>query len=407
MEQNGNASGQASGALPPAKEPLWSRGFTRIWIMNLVLCSWAFMLNAPFPIYIVQLGGSELLVGIVVAGFALTSIIMRPIAGWMVDNRSRGGLLKWGLAFIFIISLLYLVAPILSVAVTLRVVSGFLYSGASTACNTNACDAIPKRRFGEGLGLLGLGNTLATALGPALGLAVLSAFGSTALFAASFGVALLAVVIARGLSFKNVQRRPYFPIREKIRPSELFNKDALPASAVMLFSSAPYGGVQAFIALYGAAYGLGAAGVFFILLALGTGSTRVFAGRIADRRGEKPMLAIGNGFFFAALLMLLLKNTPCYYLSGLFFGFGFGFSIPAMQSMSMRVVPPEKRGSASSTFLCAYDVSSVLGGLAAGGLVTIMGYRPMFALLGVYLVISCLIYIFWASKTPSAFANLR
>jgi len=171
----------------------------------------------------------------------------------------------------------------------------------------------------------------------------------------------------------------------------------------MLFTSIPYGGVSVFIALYGELYSLGNAGLYFTLFAVGTGSTRLISGRIADKIGEQPMVIIGNSLLLLSLFLLVTANTYSYYAAGLLFGIGSGILLPAMQAMSMRVIPVEKRGSASSTYLCSYDIASGVGGILAGWLVTVWGYKPMFATLGIFIVIALLIYAFWASKTPSAF----
>ena len=388
---------------PPPGEPLWTGNFVRVWIINLALCTWGFMLNAPFTFYVLELGGDEFLAGIAAGGFAMSALAIRPFAGWILDHNSRKSLLTWGTIFLIIFSLLLMLVPILAIAILLRILSGVLFSGAGTGCVTNACDTIPQSRFGEGLGFLGLGNSLATALGPAIGLAIIASLGFPHLFAASAAALLLAILMTRGFSFKEVAGGSDTEGQEKIKLSTLFNADALPASVVMLFSGVPYGAISVFIALYGAVYGLGSGVWFFILVAVGTGSTRLVSGRIADKKGEQPMIIAGNGGFLIALLLLLVENSACYYVSGLFFGIGFGVSIPAMQSMAMRIVPMERRGSASSTYQCSYDVSSGIGGVVAGWLVTIWGYHAMFAALCVFIVISMLLYFFWAAKTPSAF----
>ena len=361
------------------------------------------MLNAPFPFYVLHLGGTELLVGIAAGGFAIASLVMRPVAGWLLDNKSRSRLLILGTLALFLLSLLLLLVPVLGVAIILRIISGAVFAGTTTASTTNACDSIPQSRFGEGIGFLGLGNTLATALGPALGLAIIAAMSFRSLFAASILILILAVLTVPGFSFKKITPAVSSAVRPKNMLASLFNADALPASVVMLFASVPFGGVAIFIALYGEIYHLGSGAIFFLLLAVGTGSTRLFSGRIADKKGEQPMLVAGYGSFLLALALLILEGSTCYYLSGLFFGIGFGASIPALQSMSMRIVPLEKRGSATGTFHCAYDVSNGLGGLIAGFLVTYWGYRPMFAVLSVFIIISILVYVFWAAKSPSAF----
>lgn len=385
------------------KEPLWTSNFVRIWIINLGLCIWGFMLNAPFPFYILELGGNELIVGLTAGGFAIASLIMRPLAGWILDKKSRSWITIWGIALLILISLLLMLVPILGVAVFLRIISGPVLSGAHTASATNACDTIPQNRFGEGIGYLGLGNSLATALGPALGLAIIAGLGFRELFTVSIAVLVLAALIVRGFKFKKIERTGSPEGRERIKLTSLFNADALPASVVMLFASAPFGAVSVFIALYGEQYNLGHGAVFFILVAVGTGSMRLLSGRLADKKGERPMVAAGNSSFFLALVLLLFNSGACYYISGLLFGIGFGVTIPALNAMAMRIIPPEKRGSAASTFHGAYDVSSGLGGLIAGVLVTYWGYRPMFGTFCVFVVISSLVYQLWASKKPSAF----
>ena len=388
---------------PLAVDPLWTNNFVKIWIFNLLLCVWFFMLSAPFPFYIIELGGTELLVGIIAGGFAIAALIVRPIAGWILDNSSRKGLLVWGVLSLILLTVLLFAIPVLAVVVILRILSGLMFAGTGTASTTNVYDTITPRRFAEGIGFLGLGNTLAMALAPALGLAIVAGWGFNILFAISAAVLLIAFTVMKGFSFKKIEKPKKTQEQKGFFRSKLINVDALPASVVMLFTSVPYGGASIFIALYAEAYSLGNAGLFFTLFAVGTGSTRLISGRIADKKGEQPMIIIGNSLLMVSLALLLAANTYSYYAAGLLFGIGSGIILPAMQAMSMRVIPIEKRGSASSTYLCSYDIASGAGGILAGWIVTVWGYRPMFVSLGIFLVISMLIYALWASKTPSAF----
>ena len=402
-KQKALASGTVTAEATASHVTLWTNAFFRIWGFNFLICMWFFILNAIFPFYVKHLGGTEMTVGLVAGGYALAAILTRPLAGWFLDNKSRSTLLKGGVVGLAVLSVLFLITPILSLVVALRLISGLVYAGTGTASNTNACDIIPQSRFGEGMGFLGLGNTLATALGPALGLMLIARFSFQAAFGVSALLVLLAIVSARGLPYKKIKRRAYLPGRRRLKLSSLFNASAWPASAVMLFAGAPYGGVSVFIALYGEFSGLGSGGLFFLLVAAGTGSTRLFSGRLADKKGERPMVVLGNSSFLLALLLLLWEVSACYYVSGLLFGFGFGLLAPAMQTMAVRTVPLEKRGAASSTFLCSYDIGSGIGGLIAGSLVTLWGYRPMFAALCAFNIAAGLVYALWASKTPSAF----
>lgn len=397
------SSGADGQTLPPgaltSEDRLWTNNFKRIWIINFALSIWFFLIHAPFPFYIMHLGGNELLIGITAGGVSVAALIMRPFAGWFLDNVSRSVLYVVCVLVIIAASILLFMLPILGLAIILRITMGCMSSGATTASATNAADAIPQSRFGEGIGYLGLGNTLGTALGPFLGLTIIGVLGFHHLFVVSVAVMLFALIIARGFEFKTLHQQK----RKKIEVTSLFNKDALPASVVLLFASIPFGGVAIFVALYGEQYGIGFGSWYFILIAVGSGTARLLCGRLIDKVGEKPMVIVGNGCFMTALLLLLFHSAPTYYLSGLFFGFGFGVMTPAMQTMAMRIIPAEKRGAATSTFQCSFDISSGLGGLIAGWLVTVWGYRPMFGSLIVFVGISFIVYALWASKTPSAF----
>ncbi|MCL2365499.1 MAG: MFS transporter [Oscillospiraceae bacterium] len=385
--------------MPIGTDRLWTKNFICMWIINLLLSMWGFMIHAPFPFYIIELGGNELLVGITAGGVSVAALLMRPIGGWFLDNVSRSLLFVLGALLIIVVSFLLFFIPVLGIVIMLRIMLGLLFSATTTASITSVADAIPPARFGEGIGYLGLGNTLGTAFGPALGLMLMADFGFPSLFLMSAAIMLVALVMSKGFSFKKIIKAN----RKKIKLSSLLNKDALPASIVLLLASMPFGGLVIFIALYGEQYNIGSGAIFFALIAVGSGTARLLVGRMIDRAGEQPMVIIGNGCFLIAIVLLLLSSTVAYYVSGLLFGLGFGVLNPAMQAMAMRTVPPPQRGSATSTFQCSHDVSAGLGGIIAGWVVTVWGYRPMFGSLIVFVVASFVVYILWAAKTPSAF----
>ena len=393
-------------SLEKNREVLWSKNFVFIWIMNFSTFGWAIMLNATFPFYIIHLGGDELLVGIAAAGFAITSLVMRPLSGWILDNKTRGGLLRVGLILLMGVTILYIALPILGVAVAIRIIGGLIFAGVTTSTQTNAADSIPKSRFGEGLGLLGLSNTIATAIAPAIGLMLISGQDFTLLFVVLICVLMIAIFMERGIKYRKVEKKEV-KFFNKQNLLSLFNKDSLPAALVMMLMAAPFGGITAFVALYGEIYGLGFGGIYFILVASGSGISRIALRRVIDRKGEKPMILMGSACVLTGLMMLLLDNTVTYYLAGFLTGSGIGVTIPAMKSMALRIVKPERRGSATATFLCAFDLSGGIGAFTAGAVVTLFGYRMMFASLSLFTIFAFLLYFLWASKTPSAFVKSR
>ncbi len=397
---------QQTTATRPPLEKLWTKDFILLAILNIFVFMTANMLMTTFPFYVRHLGGSDFLVGLILTIYSTASLLMRPIAGWCLDNISRKQIFYIGLCGLIAFPLLYLLVPILMVVVIGRCVHGLFWSVCSTSANTNACDIIPKSRFGEGLGYFGLTYSMAMALAPAFGIIIMEKAGFTVMFLCASAFALIALVM-----LTRVKLHPLPPkttttanIPAKARLAKLFNREALPASLLALCFSIPYASLSSFLALYAAADGLGNGGLYFTLNALSAAALRVFSGRIADTKGESLPIYFGCAAHFLALLFLAFGHSSLlFYLSGILVGISTGFSMPAMQTMSVRIVPLSQRGSASSTYLCSFDVATILGGVISGALATFFNYRVMFGLMAIPIALTAILYFFWGSKTKSAF----
>jgi predicted MFS family arabinose efflux permease len=70
--------------------------------------------------------------------------------------------------------------------------------------------------------------------------------------------------------------------------------------------------------------------------------------------------------------------------------------------MAVSIAPPDRRGAANSTFLCAYDIGIGLGGGLAGVLIDLAGYNKMFMIIALANIISVIVYIVWGKNHPSS-----
>ena len=198
------------------------------------------------------------------------------------------------------------------------------------------------------------------------------------------------------------------PVPQQKKPLSfkgLIDKDAIPASVVALVFMFTYGALENFTAKFAAEQGLPGGGVFFTIMAAVLLLTRLTAGKVTDRYGEKIFAYTCNlAMLIAFLLMGLWPNPATYLLSAVLAGFGFGGLEPALQSMAVAIAPPERRGSANSTFLCAYDIGIGVGGGIAGALISGVGYGRMFVIMSTFNILAILLYAFWAGKHPSSFS---
>lgn len=379
---------------------LWTKDFTLIIIINFLVFMNHLMILSTFPFYIEYLGGSETVAGLAAALFSIVAVVCRPVIGWMLDNGKRKAILIIGLCGMALMPVGYLVLSTMFLAFVCRMIHGASLAFSNTSTSTIATDIIPKSRFAEGMGMFGLATALATACAPALGLALMDHMGFTTLFlfaAISIVIALILFALLRVPEIK-VDPKPF-------TVKGLLDKDALPASFTALIFMLTYGALENFTAKFAAEQNLPSGGIFFAVMAVALLITRLSAGKVTDQRGEGIFAYACNIAMLAAfLLMGLCPNIVTYLLSAVLAGFGFGGLEPALQSMAVAIAPPERRGSANSTFLCAYDIGIGVGGGIAGSLITAVGYNRMFVIMAIFNILSIVVYMAWGRNHPSSFS---
>lgn len=380
-------------------ERLWKKDYLLIILINFLVFLNHLMVLSTFPFYIDHLGGSESLAGLAAALFSIIAVVFRPFIGWMLDNGKRKTILIIGLCGMALMPIGYLVLATIYLAFVCRMLHGASLAFSNTSTSTIATDIIPKSRFAEGMGMFGLATALATAVAPALGLALMDSMGFITLFLCAAASVVIALILSLLLKTPRVEVQKT-PLNLKV----LFDKDAIPASATALVFMLTYGALENFTAKFAAEENLPSGGIFFAVMAAALLATRLLAGKKTDQAGERFFVYACNGAMLAAFLVMgIFPHVATYLLAAALAGFGFGGLEPALQSMAVSIAPPEKRGSANSTFLCAYDIGIGLGGGIAGQLISGLGYQPMFVLMAVFNVLSVVIYLLWGQNHPSSF----
>ena len=382
---------------------LWSKDFILIIVINFLVFLNHLMVLATFPFYVESLGGSAAVAGLAAAAFSIVAVLFRPIIGWMLDCGKRRMILVIGLCGMTLMPVGYLVLGVLYLAFLCRMLHGASLAFSNTSTATIATDIIPHARFAEGMGMFGLATALATACAPALGLALMERYGYTALFVTA------AVSTAAALALFFCVKTPVVPVQpKKLSFRGLLDRDALPASVTALVFMLTYGALENFTAKFAAEAGLPSGGLFFTIMAAVLLLTRLTAGKVTDRHGESIFAYTCNlAMLLAFLLLGLVPNTVTYLLAAVLAGYGFGGLEPALQSMAVAIAPPERRGSANSTFLCAYDIGIGVGGGIAGSLISAVGYGRMFVIMAAFNVLAVLIYVRFGRTHPSSFTYRR
>ena len=137
-------------------EKLWNRNYLRVWTANFLLY-FSFMLLTPlFPLYLSEtFDADKQMIGIVLSGYTLTALIIRPFSGYMVDSFPRKKVLLTSFFLFFILFIGYPLAATLLMFAIVRTLHGMPFGAATVSNSTVAIDVLPASRRAEGIGYYG------------------------------------------------------------------------------------------------------------------------------------------------------------------------------------------------------------------------------------------------------------
>ena len=377
------------------KVPLWTRDFILISIASLLITLGFQMLLPVLPVFSAELGGSDAWAGLVVGIFTISAVIMRPIAGRLLDKQGRKGVFLIGLLVFLICVVAYNWTSTILVLLILRFIHGFGWGASSTASSTIASDIIPKSRLGEGMGFFGLTSTLAMAVAPALGLELLSGYGFSTVFYISAGFVLLSIFIALPIKYHQPDVNPKSGTDPLSNPEKagIIEKSAILPAVVIFFVTMTYGAIVSFIALYAGQRQVENIGLFFTIYAVALLISRPYFGRLTDRKGTS--FAVLPGIICVILSMFLIcsaNSLIVFLIAGFIYGIGFGAIQPALQAMSVRKVDHLRRGAANATFFLGFDLGIGAGAILWGIIAEHYGYQLIYLLAIIPAIVGALVY---------------
>lgn len=378
------------------KEPLWTRDFILIAIASLFITLGFQMLLPVLPVFSAKLGGSDTWAGLVVGIFTISAVLMRPIAGRLLDSQGRREVYLLGLIVFLVCVVAYNWTSTILVLLTIRFMHGFGWGASSTASSTIASDIIPKSRLGEGMGYFGLTSTLAMAIAPALGLGLLSRYGFNSVFYISAGVVLISIFIALPIKYYKPEVLPKSDsdVKPKFSLARIFERSAILPALVVFFVTMTYGSIVSFIALYAEQKQIENIGLFFTVYAVALLISRPYFGLLTDRKGTSYAVLPGIIFVILSMSLIYFANSLTIFLiAGFIYGIGFGAIQPALQAMAVRKVDHSRRGAANATFFLGFDLGIGAGAIMWGIIAEILGYQIIYLLAIIPAVVGALVYI--------------
>ena len=362
------------------KEKLWNSNYTKVWIANFMIF-FSFMLLAPMlPLYMSDtFDANKDIIGIVLSGYTLTALLIRPFSGFLVDSfpRKKVLLICYFLFFIFFAG--YLAAGTLLIFAIVRTLHGAPFGATTVSNSTVAIDVLHPSRRAEGIGYYGLSNNIASAIGPSVAIWIHEVTGSYDL------IFLLSLLFA-GIGFainSTLKLKPRDIVQDKPKLSfdRFFLVKGWSEALAMVCYAFSYGVIATYIAIYSKEeLGItGGSGVYFILLSAGLIMSRLIGnrtlreGKIVRNASLGICVSVVGYLVFAAL-----HNPVGFYASALIIGLGNGHMWPAFQTMFINLAPHTQRGTANSSILISWDIGVGLGILVGGVFVEHFGYHSAF-----------------------------
>lgn len=362
------------------KVALWNSNYTKAWVSNFMIF-FSFMLLTPLlPLYMSEeFGADKDLIGMVLSGYTLTALLVRPFSGYFVDSFPRKMVLLVSYFFFMALFAGYMVAGTVLLFAIVRTLHGFPFGATTVANSTVAIDVLHPARRAEGIGYYGLSNNIATAIGPTVAILIYQAWESyDLLFALSLLFALCGLIISATLKL---------PKKEIVRNKQKLSLDRFlllrgwSLGIAMCCFSFSYGVLATYLAIYGKEeLGItGGTGLFFMILSIGlicsrlVGSRTLRKGKIVENASFGVMVSV-----FGYLLFAAMHNLWGYYGAALIIGLGNGHMFPAFQTMFINLASHEQRGTANSTLLVSWDIGIGLGIMVGGFLAEHWGYYSAF-----------------------------
>lgn len=376
-----------------------------------------YVLTPLLPLYLSEhFGATKDVIGLVLSGYTITALLIRPFSGYMVDSFPRKTVLMIAFGCFAIFFAGYLAASTLLLFMIVRTLHGGPFGVLTTANATAAIDVLPSSRRTEGIGYYGLSNNLAMALAPTIGIFIYQLTNSfDFLFWLALIVACVGWLVDSTVTFseKDIVRN-----KSKLSWDRFFLVRGWLIGLNMVAFGFSFGVLSNYLAIYGKeAMGImGGTGTYFMLCSVGLmlsrlqGSKGLRNGRVTHNAGEGMVISLVGYTLFIFMPTFFPENHSAimvgYYGSALLIGLGNGHMWPAFQNMTINVAKNNQRGTANSTILISWDIGMGLGILIGGIVAELIGYGAAFWTV-VFINASGVACYFLATKTFFLRRNLN
>lgn len=384
------------------EEKLWNFSFIIMLIINSLIFIGFTMMTPILPKYTISLGATMSVAGLVAGVFAITSLTIRPFAGFVTDRFNKKHLLIVSTIFLAISALGLRISCSIYTLFFFRIIQGIAFSMSVTVSNALSTTYMPKKRIGEGIGFMGLGYILATAISPNLGLEISTRYGFKYVFYLSCIVVMIAVVLMSIIPYNPPNKENLTVNKFKIKISDFFASELTVFAILACLFAFMNGVIGSFLALLGDERHISNIGYYFTVNAIVILIIRPLSGKILDNKGLSVIAFPAFIMAMAASLLLVISKSLWMILAvAVLYGIGQSSLSPALQATCVKRLGLSRVGVATSTYFIGYDAGQGLGAIVGGTIAGKFGLTFVFYICGALLFTGVVIYYLYTLKIKS------
>lgn len=374
---------------------IWTKRFISLFLTNISVFFVFYGLVTTLPLDAIgELHQTDKEAGLLLSGFLLSAIIVRPFSGKLLDVFGKKKLLVISIIGYFLCTVLYLFIHPFGLLLGLRFVQGIFFSIITTAAGSLAADIVPANRKGAGLGYFTMSTNLAVVIGPFVGLLLIQYSSFNVLF-----IVMSICILAGGFLAVTINTddlpKPEHQGKLKFKFDDLFERRALPVAAIASLVAFSYASVLSFLSVYAQQKDLMAvASLFYAVFAAAMLITRPYTGKLYDTKGPQFVIIPGIVFFAIGLVMLAFVSGPALFLfAAIFIGFGYGAVTTSLQALAVQSTSHTRSGYATATYFTMFDTGIALGSYILGMVAVQAGYSSVYLAGAGLLVVVFIIYL--------------
>ncbi|OLN22110.1 MFS transporter [Domibacillus antri] len=376
-------------------QSIWNKDFILVSISSFFQFMTFYTMLSTLPMFVLDsLQGTSLQAGLVITLHALGAILLRPLTGKWLDEIGRKRVLQVSLILFVGICFVYLGVKSILLLLLIRLFHGMSFGTLSTTMATIAIDVSPDKRKGEALGYFGMFMSLAMVLGPFTGLAIIGHY--------SYEVLFIVCAIFAFLTFLFGSLVGVFEKKEKAKSVEplswrnFIEIKAVPYGLMTFILAFVYAGTATFIPIYARQIGMEPlAGYFFVIFAVFIILSRLFVGKLYDRKGTNMVVYPFVLIYIIGMMTLSQAHTPLFFLSaGALVGLGYGALHPSFQTLTVQSVDNYRRGLATSTFYLFFDLGVAVGSFVLGVISSHTNYSFIYVICAVFMLLIYVLYYY-------------